>query len=119
MSIHPKILFALHFIGDIPKFSNIYVLSGEPITLLSYVENNLGYFDSEDSAQSSLSFIFSCIGRRFYMGAKSDDELKTLSKSLKSGNTVIGTSSLGEITSNNAGLARLHSMSLVESSLSV
>ena len=110
---------ALHFIGDIPEFSNIYVLSGEPETLLSYVENNLSHFDSEDSAQSSLSFIFSCIGRRFHMGAKSDDELKTLSKSLKSGNTVIGTSSLGEIASNNAGLARLHSMSLVESSLSV
>lgn len=119
MSIHPKILFALHFIGDIPEFSNIYVLSGEPKTLLSYVENNLSHFDSEDSAQSSLSFIFSWIGRRFHMGAKSDDELKTLSKSLKSGNTVIGTSSLGEIASNNAGLARLHSMSLVESSLSV
>ncbi len=92
MSIHPKILFALHFIGDIPKFSNIYVLSGEPETLLS------------------------CIGRRFHMGAKSNAELKTRSKS---GNTVIGTSSLGEITSNNAGLARLHSRSLVVSSLSV
>jgi hypothetical protein len=110
---------ALHFIGDIPEFSNIYVLSGEPETLLSYVENNLSHFESEDSAQSSLSFIFSCIGRRFHMGAKSDDELETLSQSLKSGNTVIGTSSLGEIASNNAGLARLHSMSLVVSSLSV
>ena len=95
MSIHPKILFALHFIGDIPEFSNIYVLSGEPKTLLS------------------------CIGRRLHMGAKSNAELKTRSKSLKSGNTVIGTSSLGEITSNDAGLARLHSMSLVVSSLSV
>ena len=109
----------LHFIGDIPEFSNIYMLSGEPETLLSYVENNLSHFESEDSDQSSLSFIFSCIGRRFHMGAKSDDELETLSKSLKSGNTIIGTSSLGEIASNNTGLARLHSMSLVVSSLSI
>lgn len=110
---------ALHFIGDIPEFSNVYVLSGEPETLLSYVENNLSHFESADADQSSLSFIFSCIGRRFHMGAKSNDELEMLSQSLNSGNTIIGTSSLGEIASNNEGLARLHSMSLVVSSLSI
>ena len=84
---------ALHFIGDIPEFSNVYVLSGEPETLLSYVENNLSHFESADADQSSLSFIFSCISRRFHMGAKSDAELEILSQSLNSSNTIIGTSS--------------------------
>lgn len=40
-------------------------------------------------------------------------------QSLRSGSTKIGTSSPGQIASNRSGLVRLHSMSLVVSSLSI
>lgn len=109
----------IQFIGDIPEFSNIYILTGEPESLLKYVEQHSAQFEANAQTDPSLSIIFSCVGRRRHMGNKSDQELNLLATSLQKSQQLIGVSSLGEIASNNVGLARLHSMSLVVSSLSL
>ena len=107
---------AVRYIGDIPVYSKVYILSGTPDHLLNFVADNPDYFVSDDE-ETTLSIIFSCVGRRFHMGAHSDIELKTLSPRLKSQNVVIGTSSVGEIAVNDSGLPCLHNMSLVVSGL--
>ena len=105
------------FIGDIPEFSNIYILTGEQDSLLKYVKDNTWTINSCEEKQSNLSMIFSCIGRRGHMGEKSDEELNLLFGHIGNTDRVIGASTLGEIASNEAGLARLHSMSLVVTKL--
>lgn len=105
------------FIGDIPEFSNIYILTGQQDSLLQYVKDNVWNIHTCDARQSNLSLIFSCIGRRYHMGDKSNEELKLLFNHLGNTDRVIGASTLGEIASNETGLARLHSMSLVVTNL--
>lgn len=107
----------MEFIGDIPEFSSIYILSGKKDSLLEYVKNNTGIFRDNTKTKPDLSLIFSCSGRRAHMGDKSAEELSILSDNLDNINRVVGVSSLGEIASNTAGLARLHSMSLAVSGL--
>lgn len=105
------------FIGDIPEYSNIYILSGEKESLLNYVKENAEQLNASASNEISLSMIFSCIGRRKHMGETSDEELNILCSHMGNTDRVIGASTLGEIASNETGLARLHSMSLVVTNL--
>lgn len=105
------------FIGDIPEYSNIYILSGEKENLLDYVKENAEHLNAAENTETSLSIIFSCIGRRHHMGEKSDEELGILFSHMGYSDRIVGASSLGEIASNETGLARLHSMSLVVTKL--
>ena len=104
---------AIEFMGDIPEFSNIYILSGEPESLLDYVDQNLNKSIIETKTNSNLSLIFSCVGGRSHMRSVSDIELYRVSKALKPTQAIIGTASLGELVTNEAGLLHLHNMSLV------
>ncbi|GAA0396458.1 hypothetical protein GCM10009133_01930 [Cocleimonas flava] len=106
---------AIEFMGDIPEFSNIYILAGEPKSLLNYVDQNLNNLIIENKPDHNLSLIFSCVGRRAHMGSVSDTELSRISNALKPTESIIGTASLGELVTNEAGLLRLHNMSLVVS----
>jgi hypothetical protein len=108
----------IQYIGDIPVYSKVYLLSGTPEVLLSFVTGNPEYFEP-NAESSTLSLIFSCVGRRSHMGEHSNTELKNLSPMLNSKNTIIGTSSVGEVAVNKSGLPCLHNMSLVVSRLSI
>jgi len=105
------------FIGDIPEFSNIFILKGEQDSLLKYVKDSDWEFNPDTESPHSLTVIFSCIGRRVHMSDKSNEELNILSDRIGHTDRIIGVSSLGEIASNETGLARLHSMSLVVTNL--
>lgn len=109
---------AIRYIGDIPVYSKVYLLSGTPDSLLGFVKDNPESFEP-NAEESTLSLIFSCVGRRFHMGEHSNTELKSLSPMLKSKNIIVGTSSVGEIAVNKSGLPCLHNMSLVVSRLSI
>jgi len=108
---------AIEFMGNIPEFSNVYILSGEPEELLNHIKQDLKNITSETVPDNNLSFIFSCVGRRSHMGSVSNTELSLISNALKPTKSIIGTASLGELVTNDAGLLRLYNMSLVISRL--
>lgn len=103
----------MQFVGDIPEFSSIYILSGDQESLLSFVEESADSFKEVASEKPDLSIIISCLGRRAHMAESGEKELTILSGSLGGGRQVIGFTSEGEIASNSAGLACLHSMTMV------
>ncbi|MGK0272892.1 MAG: hypothetical protein ACI88H_003568 [Cocleimonas sp.] len=103
----------IEFFGEVPEFSNVYILSGEADQLIKDVEISLQQFVKETQEENSLSILFTCIGRRGLMGDKSDDELNVISNTLNSKQPIIGTSSFGEIATNQEGLVRFHALSHV------
>lgn len=107
----------MNFIGDIPVFSSVYILAGKPDYLLSYAKESADTFKQIVNDKPDLTIIFSCIGRRIYMGDKSGEELDILTDNLEGSRQVIGVASFGEIASNTTGLACLHSMSIVVTNL--
>ncbi|PWQ95351.1 FIST C-terminal domain-containing protein [Leucothrix arctica] len=107
----------MHFFGDIPEFSSVYILSGKQENLLNYVRNKADSFKTIASEKPDLSIVFSCSGRRAHMAEKSDEELAILTNSMGNSRQIIGVRSIGEIASNSTGLACFHSMSLVVANL--
>ena len=103
----------IEFFGDVPEFSNVYILAGEADQLIKDVESSLQQFNKEK--ENTLSILFTCIGRRGLMGEKSDEELGVVSRVLNSQQALVGTSSFGEIATNQEGLLRFHALSHVVS----
>ena len=109
---------AIEFFGDIPEFSNIYILTAKPQQLIEEAQLSFNSFNnSMTKCENSITLLFSCLGRRNFMGANSNVELSKAVDELNTKHTVIGSSSFGEIATNEAGLLRLHTMSLVVSSM--
>lgn len=103
----------LECFGEIPEYSNIYILAAKPEELIEDVKENIIHFETSQRKDDTLSILFSCIGRRIYMDVQSNTELDTMVNGINSKESMIGTSSWGEIASNPAGIVRLHTMSLV------
>jgi hypothetical protein len=103
----------MQFVGDIPEFSSVYILSGDQESLLSFMEEGADRFKEAASEKPDLSIVISCIGRRKHMAESSGKELTILSNNLANSKEVIGCTSEGEIASNSTGLACLHSMTMV------
>ena len=107
----------MQFVGDIPEFSSVYILTGEQESLLSFMEESAEGFREIATESPDLSIVFSCIGRRLHMAEHSQKELDILTENLGSGKRIVGFTSVGEIASNSTGLACLHSMTLVVANL--
>lgn len=107
---------AIEFFGDIPEFSNIYILTAKHQELIDETENCLNLFNTNTiNCNNSLTLLFSCVGRRNFMGENSNRELSNAVEQLSTQHSVIGTCSFGEIATNDAGLLRFHTLSLVVS----
>lgn len=105
----------LHFRGEVPTYSNMYILSGETDELLEDVADNLYEFTGKQEESADIALMFCCKGRRRKMAEHSDQELKLLASGFKHNQSLVGTVSRGEVASNSTGYVRLLSQSLVVS----
>lgn len=105
-------------VGDIPQNSTINILSGNMDDLINSsgkavkkITNDLGLEENHNV------FLFDCISRSIFLGDKFNEELEQMKNNMKSGSTLFGALTLGEIANNGNEYIAFYNKSCVVGSL--
>jgi len=103
---------SIEYIGYIPEYSKIHMLSGTEDSAREAVDKELNDLKLSDE-DNDACFIFSCALRDDADNEGESKEIKMLNKHLRGSKHIIGALSMGEIATSQSRLLQLHNKSIV------
>ncbi len=103
----------IEYIGHIPEYSKIHILSATENTARDEVNRELKELKLTNKKDIDTSFIFSCASRDDIDSKGHSKEVAMLSKHLSNSKNTIGALSFGEIATADSRLLHLHNKSIV------
>ncbi len=103
---------SIEYIGNIPEYSKVHILTGTGDTAREEVESELEEISLKDE-EADATFIFSCALRDDADSYGYSKEIRMLNKHLAGSKHVVGTLAIGEIATGNSRLLHLHNKSIV------
>ncbi len=104
---------SVNYVGNIPEYSKVYILSGTQDSSRDEVDNELYSLKLREEENIDVTFIFSCLHRDDVEQGGNSKEVKMLNQHLMNSNNIIGVLSLGEIATSQHRLLQLHSKTIV------
>ncbi len=112
---------ALVCVGNVPNFSKVYILKGEPETLVQAAGRatalSLKGLTEKTPSARPFSFVFNCISRALFLEEGFGKELDEIVRTLPSAGAYTGLLTLGEIATSELGSLQLHNKSVVVASM--
>jgi hypothetical protein len=108
----------IEFIGNIPEYSKVHILSGTEDSAREEVDKELEELKLKEESNTVATFIFSCAHRDDADHNGYSKEIRMLNKHLPHSESVVGALSIGEIATGASRLLHLHNKSIVISRLS-
>lgn len=98
-------------VGEVPVNTLIYVLRGNPQTLIRAAGELLN--DEIKEAYSAQALFFDCISRCLFLGTEFAEELDAVHSRLPESGLMVGALTLGEIANTGGGLIQFHNKTAV------
>ncbi|MBO1257057.1 FIST C-terminal domain-containing protein [Alteromonas sp. 5E99-2] len=98
-------------VGDIPENTMLYILKGEPSSLIKATKDAATSRYANHSINNG--FLFTCISRELFLKDRFQDELLGIAKPMNNNNPLIGVLALGEIASSVNGCVDFHNKTAV------
>ncbi len=108
----------IEFIGNIPEYSKVHILSGTEDSAREEVDNELDELKLKEESDTDATFIFSCSMRDDADHNGYSKEVRMLNKHLPHSKNIVGALSIGEIATGASRLLHLHNKSIVITRLS-
>ncbi len=98
-------------VGNVPENTMIYILNGEPSSLINATKNAMALSYANNSVGDG--FLFTCVSRELFLKNRFSEELKGIANPSKESKPLIGVLALGEITSSINGCVDFHNKTAV------
>jgi len=102
---------SLIFAGDVPQGSVVRLMSGSIDRLVDGAEKAAQSLNNLKES-TTLLIAISCVGRRLFLGERTEEELEAVIDSFPAGTRQIGFYSYGELSPNSAGKCSLHNQTM-------